>query len=73
MSWNRSKRTWEAQWREQGQTKRKHFSEGKHGFEKAKQLVKDSGVPTPINITLANFSDAPAPQVSAAMKEALDR
>jgi peptide/nickel transport system substrate-binding protein len=40
--------------------------------EKAKQLVKDSGVPTPINITLANFSDAPAPQVSAAMKEALE-
>ena len=40
--------------------------------EKAKQLVKDSGVPTPINITLANFSDAPAPQVSAAMKDALD-
>jgi len=39
---------------------------------KAKQLVKDSGVPTPINITLANFSDAPAPQVSAAMKDALD-
>ena len=40
--------------------------------EKAKQLVKDSGVPTPINITLANFSDAPSPQVSAAMKEALE-
>ena len=40
--------------------------------EKAKQLIKDSGVPTPINITLANFSDAPSPQVSAAMKEALE-
>ncbi|MGI9116477.1 MAG: ABC transporter substrate-binding protein [Gaiellales bacterium] len=40
--------------------------------EKAKQLVKDSGVPTPINITLANFSDNPAPQVSASIKGALE-
>ena len=40
--------------------------------EKAKALVKESGVATPIAITLANFSDNPAPQVSAAMKEALE-
>ncbi len=40
--------------------------------EKAKQLVKDSGVATPINITLANFSDNPAPQVSASIKETLE-
>jgi peptide/nickel transport system substrate-binding protein len=40
--------------------------------EKAKALVAESGVKTPIDITLANFADAPAPQVSAAMKEALE-
>jgi len=39
---------------------------------KATQLVKDSGVATPINITLANFSDNPAPQVSASIKETLE-
>jgi len=38
---------------------------------KAKQLIKESGVKTPIDITLANFSDAPSPQVSAALKEQL--
>ncbi len=40
--------------------------------EQAKQLVKDSGVATPINITLVNFADNPAPQVSASMKETLE-
>ncbi len=40
--------------------------------EQAKQLVKDSGVATPINITLVNFADNPAPQVSALVKEALE-
>jgi peptide/nickel transport system substrate-binding protein len=39
---------------------------------KATQLVKDSGVATPINITLANFADNPSPQVSASMKETLE-
>ena len=39
---------------------------------KATQLVKDSGVATPINITLANFADNPAPQVSASIKETLE-
>ena len=39
---------------------------------KATQLVKDSGVKTPIEITIANFADNPAPQVSASMKEALE-
>ncbi len=40
--------------------------------EQAKQLVKDSGVATPINITLVNFADNPAPQVSASIKETLE-
>ena len=40
--------------------------------EQAKQLVKDSGVATPINITLANFADNPSPQVSASIKETLE-
>jgi peptide/nickel transport system substrate-binding protein len=40
--------------------------------EQATQLVKDSGVATPINITLANFADNPAPQVSASIKETLE-
>lgn len=39
---------------------------------KATQLVDDSGVATPINITLANFADNPAPQVSASIKETLE-
>lgn len=39
---------------------------------KATQLVNDSGVATPINITLANFADNPAPQVSASIKETLE-
>jgi len=39
---------------------------------KAKQLVKNSGVARPINITLANFSDNPAPQVSASIKKTLE-
>jgi len=39
---------------------------------KATQLVKDSGVATPINITVANFADNPAPQVSASIKETLE-
>lgn len=42
-----------------------------YDLQKAKQLVADSGVKGPIEITLANFSDAPGPQVTAALKEQL--
>lgn len=40
--------------------------------EKARQLVKESGMTTPIEITLANLSSAPSPQLSAALKEQLE-
>ena len=40
--------------------------------KRAKQLVAESGVKTPIAITLVNVSETPGPQVSAALKEALD-
>lgn len=40
--------------------------------EQAKQLVNDSGVATPIKITLVNFAESPAPQVSASIKERLE-
>jgi len=39
---------------------------------RAKQLVAASGVKTPIAITLANVSESPGPQVSAALKVALE-
>ena len=38
----------------------------------AKQLVADSGVATPIKITLVHFSDDPAPEAAASVKEDLD-
>ena len=40
--------------------------------EKAKALVEESGVATPIKVTIAHFADAPAPDVAAAIKENLD-
>ena len=39
---------------------------------KAKQLVTDSGVATPIKITLVHGADAPAPDQAASIKENLD-
>jgi peptide/nickel transport system substrate-binding protein len=39
---------------------------------KATQLVKDSGVATPIKIEMAHFAEDPAPQQAQAIKEALD-
>ena len=49
-----------------GSTLTRDVPSGALALGRAKQLVKDSGVKTPIDITLANFSDAPSPQVSAA-------
>ncbi len=40
--------------------------------EAAKQLVKDSGVATPIAVTLVHFSDSPAPEAAASVKEDLE-
>lgn len=40
--------------------------------DQATKLVEESGVATPIDVTLAHFADAPAPQTAAAIKENLD-
>jgi peptide/nickel transport system substrate-binding protein len=40
--------------------------------EKAKQLVQESGVATPIKIEFLHFAEDPVPQVAQAVKESLD-
>jgi peptide/nickel transport system substrate-binding protein len=40
--------------------------------DKAKQLIQESGVATPIKITLVHFAEDPAPQQAQAIKESLD-
>lgn len=40
--------------------------------DKAKELVAESGVATPIKIKLVHFQDAPAPEVAASVKENLE-
>src|SRR4051812_41972004 len=40
--------------------------------DKAKQLIQESGVATPIKIKLVHFAEDPAPQQAQAIKESLD-
>ena len=39
---------------------------------KAEELIAESGVETPIPITMAHFQDAPGPEIAASVKENLD-